>query len=65
MDKGYTIVYVPWDDLDGKTRVLGRYETEEEKDIALSEIYEDGSGWLEEELQMVTVINDYNHRLEY
>ena len=31
-DKGYTIVYFPWEDLEGKPRVAGRFKTKEEKD---------------------------------
>ncbi len=63
-NKGWCIIYVPWEDLEGKPRVIGRFKTTEEKNKKLEEIYEPGNGWLEEELQTVSVINDYNYTLE-
>lgn len=63
--KGYTIVYYPWDDDEGKPRVAGRFKTEKEKDDYIDKIHEPGSGWLDEELAMVSVINDYNYMLPY
>lgn len=31
-NKGFTLVYFPWEDMEGKPRVAGRYKTEKEKD---------------------------------
>lgn len=61
--KGWTITFIPWEDDFGRERVYGRYETDEEKDDALKEIYNKDSGWLPEELSTVCVINDINYLL--
>ena len=62
-DKGYTIVYLPWEDLEGKPRVAGRFKTKEEKDEYLEKIYDKDSGWMDEELSSILVINDYDYIL--
>lgn len=62
-DKGYTIVYFPWEDLEGKPRVAGRFKTKEEKDEYIKKIYDINSGWMDEELSSILVINDYNYIL--
>lgn len=62
-NKGFTLVYFPWEDMEGKPRVAGRYKTEKEKDDFLLKIYEPDSGWMEEELSTVSVIDDYNYTL--
>lgn len=62
---GYTVVYYPWDDDEGKPRVAKRFKTRKEKDDYIDEINRPGSGWLDEELSMVMVINDYNYMLPY
>ena len=64
-EKGYTIVYYPWDDMECKPRVAGRFKTKKEKDEYLEKIYKPGSGWLEEELKSLYIINDYNYILLY
>ena len=63
MDKGWTIIYYPWGDMEGKPRVAGRVKTTEEKDMFLEKIYKYDSGWLEEELSTISAINDYNYIL--
>lgn len=61
-NKGFTLVYFPWEDMEGKPRVARRYKTEKEKDDFLQKIYEPDSGWMEE-LSTVSVIDDYNYTL--
>ena len=58
-DKGWTIWYYPWDDDNGKPRVAGRFKTDEEKDKFLAEINKPDSGWLREELNTISIENDY------
>lgn len=60
-EKGWTITFYLWDD--GKERVARRFKTTEEKDKFLDEIHQPGSGWLGEELQTISVINDYWYML--
>lgn len=31
-ETGYTVIYLPWEDMEGKPRVAGRFKTEKEKD---------------------------------
>ncbi len=62
-DKGYTVVYIPWEDLAEKPRVAGRFKTKEEKDEYIEKIYDINSGWMDEELSSISVINDYNYIL--
>lgn len=62
-NKGFTLVYFPWEDMEGKPRVAGRFKTEKEKNDFLQKIYEPDSGWMEEELSTVSVIDDYNYTL--
>lgn len=62
-DKGYTIVYLPWEDLEGKPRVAGRFKTKEEKDKYIEKIHDINSGWMDEELSSILVINDYDYIL--
>lgn len=61
--KGWTITYIPWEDMSGKERVAGRFKTNEEKDKFLDEIHNPNSGWLDEELMTVAIHNDYNYVL--
>lgn len=63
-EKGWTVVYLPWEDMEGKPIVAGRFKTTKEKDEYLEKIYQQGSGWVEDELSTVRVINDYNYHLE-
>lgn len=63
IEKGWTIVFYPWDDLLGKPRVAGRFKTAKEKDDFLNDIYKPDSGWTNEELEMLSIINDYNYML--
>ena len=60
-DKGWTITFYPWES--GLIRVAGRFKTTEEKDAFLNEIRKPDSGWLEEELMSIRVINDYNYSI--
>lgn len=61
MSEGYTVAYVSWDD--GMLRVAGRFKTKEETDEFLHKIHRSDSGWLDEELMSVTVVNDYFYML--
>lgn len=63
VSKGFTVVYFPWDDMAGRPRVAGRFKTEKEKDDFLQKIYEPDSGWIDEELSTVSIIDDYNYIL--
>ena len=58
-EKGWTITYIPWEDMEGKPRVAGRFKTTKEKDDFLESLYERDNGWLEEELATLSIINDY------
>lgn len=60
-EKGWTITYFPWET--GKETVIDRFKTTEEKDNFLNEIHKPNSGWLEEELMSVGIINDFSYRL--
>lgn len=62
-EKGWTITFVQWDDIEGKERVVGRFKTTKEKDEFLEKIYKPNSGWLEEEFQTLKIINDYHYML--
>lgn len=62
-EKGWTITYIPWEDMEGKPRVAGRFKTTKEKDDFLNSLYEEGNGWMEEELATLGIINDYNYML--
>lgn len=62
-EKGWTVAFFPWEDMEGKLRVAGRFKTTEEKDKFLEKIYSEDSGWMEEELETISVINDYNYLL--
>lgn len=61
-EKGWTIVYIPWENLEGKPRVAGRFKTTAEKDEYMNIIPEK---LLPEELETVSIINDYNYHLPY
>ena len=63
-EKGYTVIYYPWEDLKGLPRVAGRFKTVEEKNQFLEKIYDVNSGWLPEELSSICVFNDYNYQLD-
>ena len=58
---GWTVTYYRWDD--GQLCVAGRFKTAKEKDAFLAKIRQSNSGWLEEELMTISVINDYNYML--
>ena len=62
-EKGWTITYIPWEDMEGKPRVAGRFKTTKEKDDFLEKIHKPDSGWLDDELAMIGIINDYNYML--
>lgn len=62
-NNGFTVTFIPWEDMDGKERVIGRFKTEQEKNDFLNEIYKPNSGWMEEELSTVSVINSYTYML--
>ena len=62
-EKGWTITYYPWEDMEGKPRVVGRFKTTKEKDEFLEKIYKPDSGWMEEELMTLGIHNDYNYVL--
>lgn len=62
-EKGWTVTYIPWEDMEGKPRVAGRFKTTREKDEFLEKIHKPDSGWMDEELTMIGVINDYNYML--
>ena len=64
-EKGWTILYIPWEDDKGKPRVAGRFRTIKEKDVFIEEIHKPDSGFTTEELSTVTSINDYNYMLPY
>lgn len=63
--KGWTIVYYPWDDDRGLPRVAKRFKPDEEKekDEFLANIRKPDSGWLPEELETLSVEEDYNYML--
>lgn len=62
-EKGWTVTYIPWEDTEGRPRVAGRFKTTREKDEFLEKIHEPDSGWMDEELAMISIINDYNYIL--
>lgn len=61
MGKGYTVTYISWDD--GMLRVAGRFKTKEETDAFLNKIHQSDSGWMDEELMSLAVVNDYYYML--
>lgn len=65
-NKGWCIFYTPWEDMTGKPRVIGRFKTTVEKDQKLKEIYSspEKSGFLDEELMTIQIVNDYWYMLE-
>ena len=64
-EKGWTVVFIPWEDDEGKPRVAGRFKTAIEKDKFLEYIAKPGSGWMEEEISSINCYNDYNYMLPY
>lgn len=62
-EKGWTIVYTPWEDESGKPRVAGRFKTTKAKDDFLKSVSLPDSGWLPEEIATFGIINDYNYIL--
>lgn len=62
-DKGWTITYIPWECLEGKPRVAGRFKTTTEKDAFLEKISKPDSGWMDEEFTTLSIHNDYNYML--
>ena len=60
-EKGWTITYMRWDD--GEIWVAGRFKTTKEKNEFIEKISRPDSGWLEEELNSLCIINDYNYKL--
>lgn len=61
VEKGWTVTAIRWDDC--VKFVAGRFKTDVDKDAFLEKIRRSDSGWLAEELQSITCINDYNYRL--
>lgn len=61
--KGWTVTFYPWDDDDGRPRVAGRFDTTEEKDKYLDRVHKSDSGWTDEELSSISVINDKHYIL--
>lgn len=62
-EKGWTIVYIDWEDIKGRFRVAGRFKTTKEKDNFLENLHKDDNGWMEEEFATLSVINDYYYML--
>ena len=62
-EKGWTITYIPWEDMEGNPRVAGRFKTTKEKDEFLEKIHKPDSGWLDEEFATLGIINDYYYML--
>lgn len=62
-EKGWTVTYIPWEDMEGKPMVIGRFKTTKEKDDFLDSLYKEGNGWMVEELATLGIINDYNYML--
>ena len=60
---GWTITFIPWEDIEGLPRVAGRFKTDKEKDEFINRIYQPDSGWTDEELESLSIINDYYYRL--
>lgn len=60
-EKGYTVTFIRWDDC--KEWVAGRFKTRKEKDDFLNKIHKPDSGWTNDELATVSVINDYDYVL--
>ena len=48
-EKGWTVTYIPWEDMEGRPRVAGRFKTTREKDEFLEKIHEPDSGWMDED----------------
>lgn len=64
-EKGYTITYIPWEDMKGCPKVAARFKTKQEKDDFINKIYQPDSGWTNEELGTLDVIDDYNYILPF
>ena len=64
-EKGYTVVFIPWEDDKGKPKVAGRFKTAKEKDDFLKKVHDPNSGWLDEEISSIQVINDYDYDLPF
>lgn len=60
-EKGWTITFIPWEDLEGKERVLKRFKTTKEKDDFLANCNRTGLTY--EELNTLRIINDFNYIL--
>lgn len=59
--RGYTVTFVRWDDC--KECVAGRFKSKKEKDDFLKKIQMSDSGWTNDELETVSVVNDYGYIL--
>lgn len=62
-EKGFTVTFISWDD--SKPRVAGRFKTGEDLNMFIDSIHKSDSGWLDEELQTITIHEDYNYMLPY
>lgn len=60
-ESGWTAVYTDWDD--GKEKVARRFKTSKEKEEFLDNIRKPGCGFLEEEIESLYFVNDYNYML--
>lgn len=63
--KGWTVFYFPRDadGNEGDLKVVGRFNTTEEKNDFLKKIYKYDSGWTDLDLVTVGSINDINYHL--
>lgn len=59
--KGFTVTCFRWED--AKEWVEGRFDTKEEMKNFLDDIHKPDSGWLDEELQTIRIINDKHYLL--
>ena len=59
--KGYTVVFIPWEDMEGREKVIGRFGYKSNKDKFIKEILSGHTGMTLEEINTVTVIDDYNY----
>ena len=59
--KGWAAVYTDWDD--GKLKVARRFKTDDEKNEFIESLHKPGCGFLEEEIESMYFVNDYNYIL--
>jgi hypothetical protein len=60
-EKGWTITFIPWENLTSRERVLKRLKTTEEKDEFMKNISKYGLS--PEERCTIRIYNDYNYIL--